>query len=334
MLKYSMKSANKYLQMIYKLEKELGRYAKFIPLESIPKGINFMGIAKEIQSFIGYNKPLLVCARTQEKDIGGKNEKGQEMDYIEIDPSYTYNHNAACAVIAHEVMHSFLNDHLIRELNQEDNEILTDVATIYMGLGKIVIRGCQTEKKETVFINYSPAERVTKTQCGYLDKKSYAFIYLVLCNLRKTPKEVQEKGLRAADCEVLAEVRRSRPYKKFLRRSKESYFKRTIRKQESIQHRLNERIVLNHLKLEEMQTKVKEYQQLLTSIEDNVKTQEKKISDYNKNIEYNPIMVTLKSYYFADELKTTISQTVKKSRKDLKALNAKEKRDIIKLVVR
>lgn len=60
------------------------------------------------------------------------------------------------AVLAHEITHNYLYHHFISPPDNIDNEILTDLAAVYLGFGTIMLRG------------YAPSDALT-CRLGYVD---------------------------------------------------------------------------------------------------------------------------------------------------------------------
>lgn len=78
------------------------------------------------------------------------------------------------AVLAHEITHSFLNSRGIHLPDEPENERLTDLASIFLGLGKLVLNGKQ-EKKSISIGMFETMSRTTTI--GYLSFPELAYAY-------------------------------------------------------------------------------------------------------------------------------------------------------------
>ncbi|HEX8627607.1 MAG TPA: hypothetical protein VF755_05500 [Catenuloplanes sp.] len=91
---------------------------------------------------------------------------GQRDDYVvEIDPKIVERRQDIGAVLAHEVMHVFLQHH---DLRCED-EILTDTAAVYLGVGWPLLNARRIDY--TYLNSYSCSERL-----GYLSPRQYGYV--------------------------------------------------------------------------------------------------------------------------------------------------------------
>ena len=110
----------------------------------------------------------------------GEVELGPGPEYfVTLSPHYQDDPRDLSAVLAHEVTHVFLHRRGIRHADLARNEILTDTATLYLGLGRPmlaayrvdVVQGRYTRRRTTSRVGYlSPPEM------GYvLAKRALAF---------------------------------------------------------------------------------------------------------------------------------------------------------------
>lgn len=155
-------------------------------------------IGKIIAEFIGLKN--IVCNIT----LGNMNERtgvnisidNSNFVFVEISRNLTNNFEATIAVICHEITHKylFLNNIVLKD--ELENEILTDICTVYLGLGKLMING-SFSRKETSFIN-EKSERFknTLTQAtGYLEQYDFIVAYLIISHLRKISFEDVVRGI-------------------------------------------------------------------------------------------------------------------------------------------
>lgn len=103
--------------------------------------------AKSILCFVGLTECSPKCKFDKtDKGVAGFTRNTLSLYEIEITVNQDYRSNpkACCAILAHEICHKviFLNGINFRHpAPQEFNEIYTDLCTIYIGLGKVVIDG-------------------------------------------------------------------------------------------------------------------------------------------------------------------------------------------------
>jgi hypothetical protein len=84
-------------------------------------------------------------------------------------------------------------------LLEYENEILTDITSIFLGFGKLMLNGYEIVKESVNIVNYT---RET-IKIGYLNKKQIAFVYRLICAMRKIPKNDMLSGLSS---EAISEI--------------------------------------------------------------------------------------------------------------------------------
>lgn len=85
----------------------------------------------------------------------------------------------------------------IRSSIEIDNEILTDITSVFLGFGKIMINGCRSEKIRDEKLP-SGTRTITETmKVGYIDREQLSFIYSVSCAMRNIPSSEIIAGLSA-----------------------------------------------------------------------------------------------------------------------------------------
>lgn len=115
---------------------------------------------------------FIISFATQGKNTAGHIQLDNSNDvFIEIDSELKHDHEVVLSVLAHEICHKYLYKHNLKLFPEFENEILTDTATIFTGLGKLTLNGCE---KTHVFSNDNADGSKTETQqtqkLGYLDK--------------------------------------------------------------------------------------------------------------------------------------------------------------------
>jgi hypothetical protein len=118
--------------------------------------------------------------------------KGPNHSRIEINITNKHSPYIMGAILAHELTHHFLDSKGIRHSDIEKNEKLTDLATAYIGLGKLTINGYEpiswTQKRAQGTVNYT-------YQIGYLSPDDMAAIIHQVCVLRSISLEVAKRNL-------------------------------------------------------------------------------------------------------------------------------------------
>lgn len=107
---------------------------------------------------------------------------------VEINVSSKYQNNleATLAVLAHEICHKYLYVHGLYNPIEVINEIFTDLCTMYVGFGKIIINGYITERKTEVRTGRYVHTSVDTNYLGYFKfpiyRRTLNIIRLVLWN--------------------------------------------------------------------------------------------------------------------------------------------------------
>ena len=100
---------------------------------------------------------------------------------VELNLYYIHNFDDLLAVLAHEMTHVFLHRNGISFIVQFDNDVLTDVAATYMGLGTLILNGYAYLKKQKIRdnrieITTGRYEYISPVELGYvLAKRSMRF---------------------------------------------------------------------------------------------------------------------------------------------------------------
>jgi hypothetical protein len=103
-------------------------------------------------------------------DKGGYIELGAQTVKISVSESLKNNVKAVLATLAHEVCHKYLFIHHVYFPNMvEVNEVYTDLCTIYVGFGHLIMEG------------YNTQVGCSKCILGYLDREVYLSAYGIMC---------------------------------------------------------------------------------------------------------------------------------------------------------
>ena len=174
------------IDKLFLLESQLRKHHKYKILEPFhfdPSDANaIQSAAKKIASHLRLdNMTFIISFATQGKNTAGHIQLDNSNDvFIEIDSELKHDHEAVLSVLAHEICHKYLYKHNLKLFPEFENEILTDTATIFTGLGKLTLNGCE---KTHIFSNNNADGSKTETQqtqkLGYLDKSQFAFLYKI-----------------------------------------------------------------------------------------------------------------------------------------------------------
>lgn len=189
----------KLIQKLIQLEKEVGSKTSYKLLDPFILNtkdiISIQIAARKIAEFIGLrNFTFVVSVNKQEENVAGKIElEWREREvFIDISDKIVNFPEAVLATLSHELAHKYLQVNQIKETVEFENEILTDVTTVFLGLGKLMLNGC--EYSVQTFEHYNNVVQ-EKFQLGYLKPNQIAFVYLLVCAMRKIPSNEYERGL-------------------------------------------------------------------------------------------------------------------------------------------
>ncbi len=116
------------------------------------------------------------------------------------------------AILAHELTHHVLANKNIGYPDTEENERLTDFATVFMGLGKLTLNGYEpiewniTKPEKTITYKYN---------VGYLSSREIADIFQHICSFRSIEPQKAQSNLTLIACDHLnASIQESRRRKR------------------------------------------------------------------------------------------------------------------------
>jgi len=170
-------------------------------------------ISDHIGYFLGILKPIKVNFVEESSDprwiasnsgMITKNENGPSVsglyrvmgyDHSEIllikKNKYQLKH--VLAILAHEYTHHYLHEHNVRKNDRDENEILTEVATAYLGLGQFLVDGYKPIVWTSNYYNYVfISGHTTHTMTlGYVPPHTIKKAIILATELRKwEPKDV------------------------------------------------------------------------------------------------------------------------------------------------
>ncbi len=184
------------IDKLFLLETQLRKFYEYKILEPFvfnPKDAHeVQSAAKKIASHLKLeNMTFIISYAKQGENTGGHIQLDNSNDvFIEIDSEIKYDCEAVLSVLAHEICHKYLYKHNIKLYPEFENEILTDTATIFTGLGKLTLNGCEkTHVTTTNNLDGSRTERTNTRKLGYLDKSQFAFIYKICSTIHRVDKK-------------------------------------------------------------------------------------------------------------------------------------------------
>lgn len=211
-----------YIKKLIMLEKQIGAKTKYQMLEpwSLNTGdvIEIQDAAKKIAEFIGLQGLTFIVATVRQKEkVGGHVELqyGQMEVFIEISDNIARFCIAVLATLAHEITHKYLQINGISvgtgPIHEYENEVLTDIAAVFLGLGKLLLNGCEVENTRQVARIDGTYNVTEQLKSGYLDREQLAFVYRLVCAMRGISNQDVVSGLSA---EAISAIRACDFYKR------------------------------------------------------------------------------------------------------------------------
>lgn len=203
------------LEKIFLLESKLGEkysHTTFEPLKfDSTNSVKVQEAGKKISEFIGLKGMTFIISYTNQKSgTGGHIELGNDSEvFIEIDDKYKANSDIVLSILAHEICHKYLHVNNIQLFPEYENEILTDISTIYTGLGKLSLNGCETTSVETKIHDNKQTTTTTTNNVGYLNISQFAFAYKNICIMRNVPIEVMLQNLSTKAIHEINEIEKN-----------------------------------------------------------------------------------------------------------------------------
>ena len=148
---------------------------------------------------------FIVTFVKQKKNVGGHIELNRidEVVFIEIDPGALALPESIGAILCHEIAHKWLQVNQISSPIEMDNEILTDIATVFLGFGRIMLNGCDVmsvkEERTAEGTRTTTQTRIS----GYLKRDQLAFVYRMVCAMRNVPQSECMRGLSSAAADAM-----------------------------------------------------------------------------------------------------------------------------------
>lgn len=203
-----------YIKKLVILEKQLGTKTKYQLFEPFPLNpsdpIAIQDAAKKIAEFIGlHNLTFVVGIAKQKEKVGGHVELqygGKEV-FIEISENIAKFDVAVLATLAHEITHKYLHINNISvgtgSIREYENEVLTDITAVFLGLGKLMLNGCEIENVR-LEARTDGTYVTEQLKSGYLDCEQLAFVYRMVCAMRRISDQEMVSSL---STEALSAIR-------------------------------------------------------------------------------------------------------------------------------
>lgn len=80
------------------------------------------------------------------------------------------------ATLSHEISHKYIHFNKLTFNNSYENEVFTDLTSVFLGFGKLMLNGVEVTKKTTT----RNVENTYTKKVGYLNREQLAFIYLTV----------------------------------------------------------------------------------------------------------------------------------------------------------
>lgn len=210
----NLKRVSELIARVRLLESKFGYHAvyknfdPFIPLVASAKDIQIS--AKKIADFLGLKKWIFVVTFVSDGNIGEKTAGMIELsengdNFIEISRKYCGCPEAVGAIMCHEISHRYLAVKGIIPVNSTLSnayEELTDVVALWAGLGKMILNGIKTE----TVTETDNCRTTTTSKIGYLTEDEFAFVYLLVCKMRKIDENDMFQGLNRNGKEILSSI--------------------------------------------------------------------------------------------------------------------------------
>lgn len=146
-------------------------------------------VANKISDHIGID-PAPICkyewGLKMDPEIAGQIYCSTSSHYIEIPFFYAGKKYAVGNILAHEITHAFLFSKGIIIKDLKENEVITDLAAIYIGLGKLLINGVFVLNNK--YIN-------ERHILGYLSPELIAHCYKLVCESKNINSSITQNNL-------------------------------------------------------------------------------------------------------------------------------------------
>jgi hypothetical protein len=187
-------------QLLYEKLLFLERKLPVKPIKSFLEPFDFDSVTEKglqyavnkMTKHIGFKEKMFdVCFSVLDSGHAGKIHLSywEETNLIEVNHAFAGKNEVILGILAHEVTHKVLHKFELEEDDEYENEKLTDLCSIYLGFGKLVLNG----KDLTRWNNYS-------VSFGYLSKEKLAFAFNLFVGMNKIDRgKCRDNLLRSSD---------------------------------------------------------------------------------------------------------------------------------------
>lgn len=169
--------------------------------EGKPAYLPIQRAGRVIAQHVGLNGlTFIVAVTTHQPDTAGHIELRYDSSevFVEVSQDICSFKDAVLATLCHEISHKFLHVRKIKDgFVQLEQELLTDVAAVYLGMGKIMLNGCECERTCRVTTNGRTTTTTHKLKTGYVTKtrelpthNPLSSLAIPLCPARRPQKRI------------------------------------------------------------------------------------------------------------------------------------------------
>jgi len=188
------------------LEEKLGFYANYNILDPFDVDtydiVDVNKAARTVGNFLSLdNIEILVNYKEQDKTGGHIDLSDLTCVVIDISPDIKGSPETLLSILSHELTHLYLAAHNMyighSIINIYENEVFTDIAGQYLGLGKLILNG------NTMIKDFDKGPKAI--HYGYLTYDQMVFTYNLICSMRKITLMDRLTGLKDSIKEYITE---------------------------------------------------------------------------------------------------------------------------------
>jgi hypothetical protein len=205
-----------FVSLVKLLEAAVGKETSYTLLDPFPcktlkdgrpAAVEIQNAGKIIAQHLGLAEYVFVITVTAQKpNTAGhiRLDRSGRVVFVEISPDLCECKDAVLATLCHELSHKFLHKHDIRNgLAIIEQEFLTDVTAVYLGLGKIMLNGCECQSSRQWTQDDQTWNATNTIRTGYISRDCFAFVYRLVCAMRGIPSDIFLRGLSTAAREAI-----------------------------------------------------------------------------------------------------------------------------------
>lgn len=317
-----------FLSLVKLLEGAVGQKTKYAILDPFPCTVVEAGrpaiiavqnAGKTIAKHIGLSDLTFVIAvTTHEETTAGHIELNRDGSgvFVELAPDIFSCKDAVLATLSHELCHKYLHVHGINNGSDPlEQEFLTDVTAVYLGLGKIMLNGCECQSSYSRNESGKTTTTTRTLKTGYITRDCFSFVYRLVCGMRNLPADRILSGLSPAASDAI--MRCEQEYADWFRpeyRSPEETEKLAHLLGEAVMHCQDE-VALNHRAIRRCETAIRAVEVSLCDSHKPLKEAQEKIAALGES-QPNPHL----RYLSLLETKESVAQCVAASHADISKL--------------